>query len=99
MVNNRMLISKRGRDYKTTVAGILYGCKPLSGRIKLTVLLHAPDKRRRDIDNFGGKALLDALGYAGAYEDDSQVDILHIVRGEVIKGGMVKVVIEEIADV
>lgn len=70
--------------------------KMLTGRLDVAILLHPPDKRRRDIDNFGGKALLDALCYGGVYLDDSQIDILYIERGEIHKGGMVEIYVTEI---
>lgn len=42
---------------------------------------------RRDIDNRGGKALLDALTEAGARRDDSRLDELRIRRCGVAPGG------------
>jgi crossover junction endodeoxyribonuclease RusA len=51
-----------------------------------------PDKRKRDLDNIL-KSLLDALTYAGIWEDDSQIDDLRIYRATI--GGMVKVRIYE----
>ena len=51
-----------------------------------------PDRRRRDIDNVG-KALLDALQHAGCFDDDEQIDVLHIERRTVIKGGACRVVV------
>ena len=52
----------------------------------MTVTLHPPDHRRRDLDN-SMKGLLDALEHAGVYADDSQIDELKIVRGDVMPGG------------
>lgn len=69
---------------------------PASARLAVYVQLHPPDRRRRDIDNFGGKALLDALQFAGVMPDDSQVDSLHVVRGDVVRGGATVVTVEEI---
>jgi len=66
-----------------------------SHRLSVSILLHAPDKRIRDIDNVI-KSLLDALCQAGAFKDDSQVDRLYISRGSVFKGGQCEVVIEDI---
>jgi Holliday junction resolvase RusA-like endonuclease len=37
--------------------------------------------------------LLDALEHAGCYENDSQVDELHVIRQEVKKGGACTVII------
>lgn len=39
--------------------------------MELSVTLCPPDKRKRDMDNFAGKALLDALTLAGVWADDS----------------------------
>lgn len=40
-----------------------------------------PDRRQRDLDNLH-KGVLDALAFACVFDDDSQVDDLRIVRGE-----------------
>jgi crossover junction endodeoxyribonuclease RusA len=76
---NRMVIGAKGRAYKKAVA---LACSQLSllerrtlpvrGRVQLEVMLFPPDKRRRDLDNFCGKALLDALKGV-AFGDDSLV--------------------------
>jgi len=98
-VKGRQILAKKGREYKKQVALSVIsqgGKKWLPGRLNVAVDLYPPDKRRRDVDNFGGKALLDALGNAGVYNDDSQIDELHIVRREIVKGGMVRVVIEQV---
>jgi crossover junction endodeoxyribonuclease RusA len=49
----------------------------LSGPLSATVDLYPPCNRRRDVDNYN-KGLLDALGEAGLYEDDSQIIDLRI---------------------
>lgn len=49
----------------------------LAGPLSCVVDLYPPDARRRDCDNYG-KALLDALGHAGVYGDDSQIRDLRI---------------------
>jgi crossover junction endodeoxyribonuclease RusA len=48
--------------------------------------LHFKDRRKSDIDN-RIKSLLDALVQAGLFNDDSQVDELHVYRGEIIRQG------------
>ena len=65
----------------------------MTGRIKVRIDLFPPDRRRRDLDNVL-KCLLDALMYAGCYEDDSQIDDLRVVRCGVVKDGAVSVVME-----
>jgi crossover junction endodeoxyribonuclease RusA len=54
-----------------------------------------PDRRRRDIDNVA-KAVLDACGHAGIWEDDSQVSKLYIARAGIEKPGCVDVIIEQL---
>jgi len=73
----------------------LYRGKPMTGRLAVTVDLYPPDKRRRDVDN-SAKATLDALAHAGVYEDDSQIDDLHIRRREVVPPGRVVVTVTAI---
>jgi len=64
-------------------------------RLKVNVVLHAPDKRIRDLDN-SIKSLLDALCQAGVFDDDEQIDVLIVQRGEIRKGGGCLVMIDEI---
>ena len=66
----------------------------LAGRLRVTITLNPPDKRRRDIDNFA-KAIFDALTHAQVWLDDSQVDDLRIIRGPVMRYGEAIVEIEE----
>ncbi len=62
-------------------------------RLAVTILMHWPNKRRGDLDN-RAKAVLDSLQRAGVYDDDSQIDRLTLVRGEIIKGGLCVVTID-----
>ena len=55
-----------------------------------TFTLKAPDRAVLDIDN-RAKAVLDACTKGGLWDDDSQVDVLTIRRGCVLKGGAVVV--------
>ena len=91
--NGRMVISKRGRDFKSEVEMLIQSERgehgvPLFGKelVSLNMVLNPPDKRRRDIDNFSGKSILDSL-IGGLYEDDCQVKKLTVEFGEVVKGG------------
>lgn len=95
----RSLISKRGREYRTAVAEqvvVQRASHALSGRLSVEVVAHPPDRRKRDIDNLS-KSLLDALGAAGVYGDDGQIDRLVLTRGDVERGGRVAVTISEVA--
>jgi crossover junction endodeoxyribonuclease RusA len=84
-----VLISKRGREYRTEVAKACseyVGTFVDSDRLSVLVVLRPPDKRKRDLDNFCGKALLDSLMKAGVFVDDSQIDCLTMIRGKLDRG-------------
>lgn len=68
---------------------------PLDKEISITVYLHPPDKRKRDIDN-PIKVLLDSLVRAGLIKDDSQISRLLIERRDIIEKGKVKIRITEL---
>jgi crossover junction endodeoxyribonuclease RusA len=95
---SRTLLSQRGREYRTRVlAAVCFDdmVRPaMEGRLEVHLEVCAPDRRRRDLDNIP-KAVLDCLEHANVFRDDSQVDELHIVRGEVGKPGHVMVTITE----
>ena len=93
----RMLISKKGREYRKAVADeilIQKGNKHYKGKIKLTIEAWRPDNRKRDLDNLL-KAPLDALTHAGVYVDDHLIVDLRIFWADG-KGGRIKVKVEEI---
>ena len=97
---NQVLVSEAGRKFQAAVrnAVLLARCvKQYSGRLVVEVMLHPADKRKRDIDNCL-KSLLDAMGKAGVYIDDSQIDRLVVVRQEQCTGGkcVVKVIPVEV---
>lgn len=71
---NRMVISDAGRAFKAKVATLWRAARypKTAGLVSVGGTLTAPDHRRRDLDNFFGKALFDSLKGA-AYDDDSQV--------------------------
>lgn len=98
-VSARTLISKKGREYRDEVvkqccSEQITGLR-LGARLSVTLVLHPPCKRKRDVDNYA-KALLDALSHAQVWGDDSQVDVLVVERGANVKGGAVMVRIEEL---
>jgi crossover junction endodeoxyribonuclease RusA len=78
----RTLISEKGREYRAQIAKLAVvhkWCSHGGNRLTVTIKASPPDCRARDLDNIL-KALLDALGHAGVYTDDSQIDELHIIR-------------------
>jgi len=79
-------ISKKGKQYREAVCRdvrIQVGSKVLPEKsLDVIVVLFAPDKRKRDLDNHC-KALLDALMSAEILPDDSWIDRLEIIRGVV----------------
>ena len=93
-----MNITKAGREFKAAVADYVVEYKvPKLGdsKLKITMVLFPRDKRKIDIDN-RIKAVLDALEDAGVFNNDFQVDHLEIIRGEPVKNGGIRVLIETI---
>lgn len=92
----RTLLSEEGRRYRTNAAQMcmLGGVnnRQLAGRLAVSLVACPPDRRARDLDNIL-KATLDALTHAGVWNDDSQIDLLTVQRGQVVKGGGVQVTI------
>lgn len=94
---NRTYIPDSVKVYRSRVMGIVCDERPtkLKGRLSLYVAIYPGSKRRMDLDN-RIKGLQDALTLAGVWEDDEQIDVLTVVRGDVIKGGQVKIEIREL---
>lgn len=92
------VLSKAGREFKTAVAECVVAQKiPKFGtkRLEVTLFLYPRSKVVTDLDN-RLKAVLDGLEEAGVYDNDGQIDVLMIQRGEQRKGGGVDVMIEVI---
>lgn len=85
---NRYFISSKGIAYRhATIAtcSSFVGIFSKEDRLSLTIIAYPPDRRRRDIDNIL-KCLCDSLQNADVYDDDSQIDIIHIERGCIFRG-------------
>lgn len=97
VARGRHYVSPKGIAYRLAVAlaAKLHGEVAPEGRLSVGVVLYPPDRRVRDLDNFGGKSLLDALTHAGIIKDDSLIDRLLIERGAICKGGKCRVYISE----
>lgn len=73
-VGPRVLVSKKGRQYRADVSSLLHRkqIQTLEGDLIVDIRLTPPDRRRRDVDN-SLKALLDSMQFGGVYHDDSQI--------------------------
>lgn len=58
-------------------------------KIAITVVMHPPDKRKRDLDNYL-KSMLDALTHAELWADDSIIDQMYVFRGKIVKNGLIR---------
>jgi crossover junction endodeoxyribonuclease RusA len=96
MFQNRMIISKAGREYRKAVQDAVMlqkANKHFDCELVVTIEAYRPDNRRRDLDNLL-KATLDSLTHAGVYLDDSQIIDLRIYWA-VDKGGILKIKVEK----
>jgi len=100
-VGKMVKISAEGRAYRNTIRNEVIRQLPTHNTWtqKLAVWISAapPDRRRRDLDNIL-KALLDSLEHAEVYNDDFQIDEIHIQRAQVSKPGTVTVNICETSE-
>lgn len=100
---DRVYLKKEGINYRVRVAyAIIEQVKSgpiwlgaFKKKLKMTLNVIPPDNRMRDLDNIL-KAMLDALESAQVYENDNQIDELHIYRKKPEKPGCVVVEIHEL---
>tara|TARA_Y100001963_G_C6502346_1_gene318424 strand:- start:18 stop:395 length:378 start_codon:yes stop_codon:yes gene_type:complete len=71
-----MYLTKRALDFKLmTIEVVGHRTEPIFGNeeLRIEMYLCPPDARVRDLDNFAGKAIFDALMGAKVFTDDSQI--------------------------
>ena len=94
----KILARKAKTQYHGTVYTLLRhqlgpGYPMITGPVKLSMVLHFTRRGRFDLDN-RVKILQDALQYSRVMDDDSQIDLLVVRRGNVVKGGRVDIRVE-----
>ena len=82
-------IGADGIAYRNKVLQTLKRNPTLEYDVHISITIYPPSKHRRDLDNYDGKAILDALTHAGVWKDDSQVKSRYSEWGEVVKDGKV----------
>jgi crossover junction endodeoxyribonuclease RusA len=94
-----VFIAAAGREYRDAVLAEAYSNKVLTfrGRLSVWITAYPPDRRTRDLDNVL-KALLDACTHAKLWDDDSQIDELHVLRGVVeAPHGFIEIAVRDIS--
>lgn len=95
----RHLISEKGREYRNLVKleMLRQKIKPMmtSKSLSVSIIAHAPDNRRRDLDNLL-KAVFDSLTHAGLWYDDFCIDRIEIKRADPVRGGRLILNVEDI---
>ena len=80
VVHGRKVLSKRGREFKEAVKKACDDqyIQHVIGKLRLSIYVEAPNKRRFDLDNLI-KPIQDAIVDAGCFADDSQITRLEIM--------------------
>ena len=93
---HRRYISKRGMEFRAAVWAycLEWKVRKLGDQaVMVHIVLRPRSKKLMDIDNCA-KAILDSLEHAGIITSDVQVERLVIERGQPVKGGGCRVLIE-----
>lgn len=82
------VISSAGRKFHELVRHRFAesGQRKISGAVEVWLDFYPPDRRKRDLDN-QFKCLFDSLVRAGCIDDDSQIQVIHAFKREVVDGG------------
>lgn len=80
VVNGRSILSKEYRAWIATAGAEIMAQRPKKtpGRVGISVCITPPDKRRRDLDNVGFKAVVDLLVKHGLIEGDDSRYVRHL---------------------
>ena len=82
-------VGAKGKKYRRDVGLMLTPFKHKfkeDDRLSVTINVFPPDKRKHDLDNIL-KCCLDSLQESHVIHDDNQIDMLTIIRRDVIKAG------------
>lgn len=93
-VRNRLITSKKGREYFETVKQIMDGLnlsnEMIDKPITVRLVMHPPTLRRYDVSNFL-KAYEDGLVKCGFIKDDDLIEYGYIKKGEKTKPGRIDI--------
>jgi len=79
--------SAAGKEYRRKVCSMFKGYPTLLSKLHVSLVLCQPSGHRRDIDNYDGKVIWDALTHAGIWKDDSQIISRYSEWGDNFPGG------------
>ena len=94
-----VVLSAAAREYRASVAQIWQQAKMGSfgtARLEIDIRIYPPSEGAHDLDNLC-KAPFDALQEAGAFLDDSQIDVITIRRRSVDpRGGLLAITLDPV---
>jgi len=94
--SNGVILGAKGKKYRRDVGLLLHRYRGYceDRRLAVTINMFPPDKRKRDIDNIL-KCTLDAMEHADVFVNDNQIDMLTVIRRNVVSGGSLSIWISE----